>query len=131
MIKSYYFLFAGALALIGSVGHALTGHQSVLSAMEPGGPRHAVFLFLHQTTWFMLASSIVLVGGSFLSQMKRVRPIAAFIALIFAGNFVFFVVTSLMVNREALANLLPQLVFFVLYVGLIVAGILRGGSQRP
>ncbi len=125
MIKSYFFLLAGLLALIAATGHAVVGHQSVLSGIEPGPVRHAVFLFLHQTTWFMLASSIILVGGSLLAQPSRISPLAAFVAIVFAGNFLFFVVSSLLVEREALSNLLPQLVFLVLYVGLIVGGIVR------
>jgi len=130
MIKNYFFLFAGILAFLGAVGHAIVGHQSFLVAIESIEIWHAGFLFLHQTTWFMLVSSSVLVAVSFFSRASSMKAIGWFIVTIFVGNFLVYVVSSLIMNRIVLAQLVPQLAFVVLYTGLIVAGI-RSTIDKP
>ncbi len=132
MIKNHFFFFAGILAIMAAIGHAYVGHQSTLAELEPSIIKHSVFLFLHQTTWFMLASAIILIGGAFFAQPKKISLVAVFIATVFTGNFLFFVISSFVLEQEALANLLPQVTFLVLYVGLIVVGVIkaRSGEQH-
>lgn len=122
MIKNYFLLLAGILAFLGAIGHAIVGHQSFLVAIESFEIWHPVFLFLHQTTWFMLVSSSVLVAGS-LSRSSNMKAIGWFVIAVFVGNFLVYVVSSLMVNRFVLAQFAPNLTFVLLYTGLIGAGI--------
>ena len=122
MIKNYFLLLAGILAFLGAIGHAIVGHQSFLATLGSVEIWHPGFLFLHQTTWFMLVSSSVLVAGS-LSRSFSMKAIEWFIVTVFVGNFLVYVISSLMMNRLVLAQFAPNLTFVILYTGLIVAGV--------
>lgn len=130
MVKNYFLLFAGILAFLGAIGHAVVGHQSFLVALKLIETWHSGFLFLHQTTWFMLVSSGTLIASSFLSQASSMKAIGWFIVTVFVGNFLVYVVSSLILNRIVLAQLVPNLTFVVLYTGLIIAGI-RNKIDKP
>ena len=130
MIKNYFLLFAGILAFLGAIGHAVVGHQSFLVALKSIEIWHSGFLFLHQTTWFMLVSSGALIAASFLSRSSSMKAIGWFIVTVFVGNFLVYVVSSLIMNRIVLAQLAPNLAFVVLYTGLIIAGI-RNIIDKP
>jgi hypothetical protein len=123
MIKNYFFLSAGVVALIGASGHSFVGHQTVLPEIETEPVRHIVFILLHQTTWFMLASAFVFFVGALLPIPKKINSIAGFIVLICLGNLVFYIVSSLILDKTIFTKLLPQIVFLLVYLGLIVGGI--------
>ena len=130
MVKNYFLLFAGVLAFLGAIGHAIVGHQSFLVALKLIEAWHSGFLFLHQTTWFMLLSSGTLIAASFFSKASSMKAIGWFIVTVFVGNFLVYVVSSLILSRIVLAQLVPNLTFVVLYTGLIIAGI-RNKIDKP
>ena len=128
MIKSFYFMTAGFLSLFAAFGHGLFGHQIMLPQIENPIIRHGVFLFLHHTTWLMLASAGVFFYGSI--RPRKVVPVALFIVLVFLGNFLFYLGASLIQLPSALGNLPQTLVFAVVYVGAILLGVRSTWKQE-
>ena len=121
-----WWLVAGILALFGAVGHAAYGHSSYLVQIEAAALWHASFIFVHQTTWFMLLSGVLLVFAALSGRQGRFFWAVVFIAAVFGGNFLFFLVSSLLNYPAALgADLAPQLVFFLAYEGCLIMGGVR------
>ena len=113
-MKSYAFLLAGLMALGAAMGHAVVGHRAVLSTLPPGDVRYAVFLFLHQTTWFLVLSSAVFFWGALRPQ--RVIRVALFIGAVFGGNVIVSIAASLVLNPTALSELSAQFLFAAVYL---------------
>ena len=129
MINNYFFLGAAILAFGGAIGHAYIGHSSVLAEIRKSGLKHAVFLFLHQTTWFMVLSGILLGGGSMGLFQSGMITVAWFIFGIFGGHFLVYLVSSLAMNPKALSQLVFQLMFVIIYLGTIYLGIQQASRE--
>ena len=128
MIKNYYYLIAGVLALIGTIGHVYVGHKSILTEIDKLDVRHAVFLFLHQTTLFMIVSCIVLFCGALGIIKWNINVGAWMIFAVFGGNFLVHVIYSSVMNKNALDQIIPQLIFTLLYLGTIYMGIHKSAN---
>lgn len=124
---NFFFLSAGLIALFSSAGHAAYGQKHIMSDVETTEMRKftkgAVFVSWHQTTSFMFLSAIALIMASSFSEPSAANPLAWLIAAINVGNLFVFIGASLVRNREALGQAIPQIIFMILYVGVIVAGI--------
>ena len=129
MITNYFLLAAGLLSIAFSFGHAAWGQKNIMAEVAGSGiqnlTKHAIFTNLHQGTSFMFIAGITLIIASTLTNTLVAQSLASLVVAINFGNFVVFLGASLVKNRQALGQTIPQLFIMVAYLGLIIAGILR------
>ncbi|MEO8606937.1 MAG: hypothetical protein ABI690_03600 [Chloroflexota bacterium] len=127
IIENYFFLLAGMMALFFSVGHALWGRRSVLrevrSSEIPLFTKHMLLVIWDQPTVFHFLSAVALIMASLSTQQALMNPLALFIMAVSFGFFLNYVGRSLLENRAALAQIIPQTIALVVYFGIIFAGI--------
>jgi hypothetical protein len=126
-IENHFFLIAGVTALFFSVGHALWGQRAVLgdvrtSAMPPF-TKHMLAVIWNQPTVFHFLAALVLLRAAFSTQVAENNALALFIGAVSFGFFANYVVTSLVKNRAALAQIIPQTIALAVYFAIIAAGI--------
>jgi len=122
-VENPLFAAAGLMALVGAVGHAVVGHRSVLANIADRAARHAAFLFLHQGTLLMAGSGVALLLAAVAPRTAGLAAVSLFAAALFSGNFLVFLISSVIMNRAALSTLAPQAAFAILCVGFILAGV--------
>ena len=127
MTINYFLLCGGLLSLLFSFGHAAWGQKNIMGEVAatemPALVKHAIFTNWHQTTSFMLISGIVLIVASVLSDTARAKSIAWLVVAITLGNFLVFVTASVVKNRQAFRQTVPQLAIMVAYLSIVVVGI--------
>jgi hypothetical protein len=132
-IENYFFLLAGILALFFSIGHAVWGKRNILGDVQtsqmPPFTKHMLFVIWNQPTVFHFLSAVVLMIASTSTQKAATDPLALFIGLVSFGFFLNYVATSLVKNRSALAQIIPQAISLMVYLGIIVVGI--RGNDAP
>jgi hypothetical protein len=131
IIENYFFLIAGVAALFFSFGHAMWGRRLVLRDVRtsemPMLSKHMLLVIWDQPTVFHFLSAIALILASITTQQSLVIPLVLFIAAVSFGFFLNYVGRSLLENRAALAQIIPQMVTLAVYFGIIAAGINKVG----
>ena len=127
IIENYLFLVAGILAFLFSIGHAVYGQRNIMghiyTSSMPSFTQHMLFVIWNQPTVFHFLSAIVLVIAATSSQSSTTDPLAGFIALVTLGFFLNYVVTSLVKNKSALQQIIPQAIGVLVYLVIIAIGI--------
>ena len=127
MIQNNFFLIAGVTALFFSAGHALWGERYVLEQVRSSGmpvlTKHMLAVIWNQPTVFHGLSAVVLVMAAMSPDDKGYDALAVFIGLVSFGFFLNYVGASLIKNRAALVQIIPQTFALMLYLGVIAAGI--------
>lgn len=128
IIENYFFLAAGVLALGFGIGHAIWGQRFILgdvrSSEMPVMTKHMLIVIWNQPTVFHCLAAIGLVAVSTFSNRASAGPLAVFIGLVTLGFLLNYVGTSLMKNRSALTQIVPQALAVTLYLGIIAGGVI-------
>jgi hypothetical protein len=127
VIENYFFLVAGVLAFFFSIGHAVWGQRNIMGDVQtsqmPAFTKHMLFVIWNQPTVFHFLSAVVLMMASTSAQKATTDPLAMFIGVVSFGFFLNYVGTSLVKNRSALAQIIPQAISLMVYLGIIAVGI--------
>jgi hypothetical protein len=128
-IQNHFFLIAGVMALFFSFGHALWGRRSVLrdarASEMPELTKHMLLVIWDQPTVFHFLSAVALLLASLSTQDVRFDTLALFIAVVTLGFLLNHVGASVLRNRAALGQIIPQTIAVAAYLVIIVAGISR------
>lgn len=120
-----YFLVASLLVALLSVAHALWGERRVFNVLTPNVTDAETYLSVyvpwHQLTGVLLLSGIALLLAAFQSALVFV-PVFI-LALITSNMIVFFALVIGKRQTQIFARTLPQTVFFLLLIVLIILGI--------
>ena len=127
MIANPFFLIAGLMAVFFSIGHALWGQRKILgdgktSAM-PAATKHMLIVIWNQPTVFHAAAAVALLTASTMQNDAVTDPLAFFIGVVTFGFFFNYVLTSLIRDRAALAQIIPQMIGLAVYFVILAAGI--------
>src|SRR5690349_18948205 len=118
-IENYYFLLASGLALFFSIGHALWGWRYILKEVQVSQmsrfTKHMLWVIWNQPTVFHFLAAIFLAIASTSTQSEVTDLLTIFIALVSFGFFLNYVVTSLVKNKAALSQIIPQTIALSLY----------------
>ncbi len=127
MITNYFFLLAGLIAVLFSIGHGFFIQKHVMGEVSATGMQRAtkrsIFAFLHYPTSMLFLSSIALIIASTFSVISTAHPLAWFIAAINAGNLLVAISATLAKDREALMSVVLPSIAMIVWIGIIVAGI--------
>ena len=127
IIENGFFLVAGVLALFFALGHALWGLRMILPDLHasemPVFTRHMLAVIWQQPTVFHFLAAVAFVIASAAPHEAGTDPLVAFIGLVTLGFLLNYVATSFVRNRAALAQIIPQALAVLVYLGIIAAGI--------
>ncbi|WP_353484326.1 hypothetical protein [Haliscomenobacter sp.] len=126
MIKNYYYLVAGILAIIFSITHAWNGQSIVLPSLNVdtiSADTKTIFFYV----WHIITAENMLFGLSFLfmsvhKDLSKVRFTAWVIAILMVFHLIVIFGGTLLYNASALKNTLIDSIAIVIYVSLIVLG---------
>jgi hypothetical protein len=127
-VTNSFFLVAGVMAFLFAIGHTVWGERNVLgdvraSAM-PAQKKHLLLVIWNQPTVFHFLSAVALVLASLSPDNRVTHPLALFIGLVSFGFFLNYVGTSLVKNRSALAQIIPQAIGLMIYLAVIADGVI-------
>jgi hypothetical protein len=129
IIENYFFLVASVLALFFAIGHAVWGQRSVLGDVQasamPLFTKHMLAVIWNQPTVFHFLSAVALIMAAISASDALNDPLVLFIGMVSFGFFLNYVATSLIKNRAALVQIIPQTLALMVYLGIIAAGINR------
>jgi hypothetical protein len=128
-IKNYFFLLSGVMALFFSLGHALWGRRSVLRDVRasemPPFTKLMLLVIWDQPTVFHCLSAVAFIVASVWPGQTLMNPLVLFIGIVTFGFFLNYVGRSLLEDRKALGQIIPQMIALIVYFGIIAAGINR------
>ncbi len=114
------------MALFFAFGHAMWGRRSVLRDVRasemPLLTKHMLLVIWDQTTVFHFLSAVALIVVSLSTLSALLNPLVLFIGSVSLGFFLNYVVRSLLENRTALVQIVPQTIALMVYVGILAAG---------
>jgi hypothetical protein len=124
MIKNYYYLIAGVLAIIFSITHAWNGQAVVLPALDATDTNTKTIFFY---VWHIITAENMLFGLAFIfmsiqKDLSKVRFAAWIIAILMIVRLLVILGGTLMYYPEGLKNTLIDSVAIVIYVTLISLG---------
>lgn len=127
MIKNYYYLIAGFLAILFSITHAWNGQSIVLPSLNVDTitvDTKTTFFYV----WHIITAENMLFGLSFLfmsvhKDLSKVRFTAWVIAILMIVRLIVILGGTLLYNASGLKNTVIDSIAIVLYVSLIVLGI--------
>ncbi len=134
MVKNYYYLITGVLAILFSVTHALNGQDAVLPALDVDtiatGTKTTFFY-----VWHIITAENLLFGGAFLvmsfhKDLSKVRFAAWVIAVLMVVRWMVIFGSTLLYDASAIKDILVDTVAIAIYVVLIVLGT-RVKDQQP
>ena len=126
MIKNYFYLVAGILAIIFAVTHALNGQNTVLPSLNTSSITvevKATFFYV----WHIITTENLLFGITFIvmsvqKNLSRVRFAATVIAVLMIIRWIVIFGGTLLYNASALKNILVDTIAIAIYVFLIFLG---------
>jgi hypothetical protein len=128
-IQNHFFLIAGVMALFFSFGHAMWGRRLVLRDVRasemPALTKHMLLVIWDQPAVFHFLSAVALIAASLSSQVALVNPLVLLIGSVSLGFFLNYAVRSLLENRAALLQIVPQTITLMVYWGILAAGMNR------
>lgn len=126
MIKNYYYLIAGILAIIFSITHAWNGQAIVLPSLDVDtittDIKTIFFYVWHIITAENMLFGLVFLYMSFYKDLSKVRFAAWIIAILMIVRWIVIFGGTLLYNASSLKNTLTDSVAIVIYVALIIAG---------
>lgn len=126
MIKNYYYLVAGVLAILFAFTHSWNGQNSVLPLLDiPGITQETRTTFTY--IWNIITAENFVFGIAFLimSQYKdlsKVRFTALVITALLIARLIAIIGATLLYNPNGLNNTLVDSVAIVIYVVIIIFG---------
>jgi uncharacterized membrane protein len=134
MIKNYYYLVAGILAIIFSITHALNGQTTILPTLNvdiiTAETKTIVFYVWHIITAENLLFGLVFLFMAFHKDLSKVRFAARVIAILMIVRWMVIFGGTLLYNAEGLKNILIDSIAIFIYVVLIVLGIRVKDKQK-
>jgi uncharacterized membrane protein len=135
MIKNYYYLVSGALAILFAFTHSWNGQNSVLPLLDTPAitqETRTVFTYI----WNIITAENFVFGIAFLimSQYKdlsKIRFAALVISALLIARLIAIIGATLLYNPNGLNNTLVDSVAIVIYVVIIIFGtrVKDSGSQ--
>jgi len=126
MIKNYYYLVAGILAIVFAITHALNGQNTVLPSLNVGPisvETKTVFFYVwHIITAENMFFGITFIYMSFQKNLSKVRYAASIIATLMIIRWVVIFGGTLLYSSSGLKNILVDSVAIAIYVSLIILG---------
>ena len=127
MIKNYYYLVVGILAILFSISHAWNGQTIVLPSLNIETitvDTKTIFFYV----WHIITAENMLFGLAFLfmslhKDLSKVRFTAWIIALLMIVRLIVIVGGTLLYNASGLTDTLVDSIAIVIYVSLILLGI--------
>lgn len=127
MIKNYYYLIVGILAILFSITHAWNGQTNILPSLNVAtitADTKTIFFYV----WHIITAENMLFGIAFLfmsfhKDLSKVRFTAWIIAVLMIVRGTVIVGGTLLYNAEGLKNTLMDSIVIVIYVLLILLGI--------
>ena len=123
-----FFLAGGLLSIILSVAHAFWGERYIAPELKTSNmsevPKVGFYISYHQITLTLLISGLALVIISIFNSITGIDNLALFISIIIIGNFLVFIIISIVKYRKLLGQSIPQMFFFTLMIALIILGII-------
>jgi hypothetical protein len=127
MIKNYYYLIAGILAIFFSITHAWNGQTVVLPTLNVDTitvETNTIFVYV----WHIITAENMLFGVAFLvmschKDLSKVRFTAWIIAILMVVRLIVIVGGTLLYNAAGLKNTWVDSIAIVIYVALILLGI--------
>lgn len=126
MIKNYYYLVAGILAIIFSVTHALNGLNTVLPSLNVNSitvETKTIFFYV----WHIITAENMLFGIAFLfmsfhKNLSKVRYAASIIAILMIIRWIVIFGGTLLYDAAGLKNILIDSIAIIIYVSVILLG---------
>jgi uncharacterized membrane protein len=126
MIKNYYYLIAGILAILFAITHAWNGQTVVLPSLNVDTitpDTKTVFFYV----WHIITAENMAFGVAFLfmsvhKDLSKVRFTGWLIALLMVVRLIVIFGGTLFYNASELKNTLIDSIAIVIYVSLIVLG---------
>ena len=127
MVKNYYYLVAGILAIFFSITHAWNGQSIVLPSLNVdtiSADTKTTFFYV----WHIITAENMLFGLSFLfmsvhKDLSKVSFAAWMIAILMIVRLIVIFGGTLLYNASGLKNTVIDSIAIVIYVSLIVLGI--------
>lgn len=132
MVKNYYYLIVGILSILFSFTHAWNGHTHFLPALDASGLTLAV-----KTTgfyvWHILTVENLIFGVAFLvmstyKDASKVKFTARIIVILMIARLAVIVISTLLRNKNDLQATLTDSIAIIIFIGLILLGIRKGGK---
>lgn len=126
MIKNYYYLVAGILAILFSITHALNGQNTVLPSLNASSittETKTIFFYV----WHIITAENLLFGIAFLfmsfhKNLSKVKYAASIIAILLVIRWIVILGGTLLYNASGLKNILIDSIAIAVYVSLIFLG---------
>ena len=126
MIKNYYYLVAGILAILFSISHAWNGQTIVLPTLNidtiSTETKKIFFYVWHIITAENMLFGVVFFFMSFHKDLSKVRFTAWIIAFLMIVRLIVIIGGTLLHNASGLKNTLIDSISIVIYVLLIILG---------
>ncbi len=127
MIKNYYYLTAGVLAILFSISHAWNGQITVLPLLNITAittETKAIFFYV----WHIITAENMLLGFVFLymsvqKDASKITFMAWVFAILMILRLIVIIGGTLFFNASELKNIILDIVAIVIYVTIIVLGI--------
>jgi len=127
MIKNYYYLVAGILAILFSITHAWNGQTIILPSLNVDtitSDTKTTFFYV----WHIITAENMLLGVAFLfmschKELSKVRFAAWIIAILMIVRWIVIFSSTLLYNSTGLRNIIIDSIAIVTYVTLIILGI--------
>ena len=133
MIKNYYYLVAGILAILFSISHAWNGQSVVLPTLNVEKisieTRTIFFYVWHIITAENMLFGIAFIIMAFYKDLSKVRFTAWMIALLMMVRLVVIIGGTLLFDASGLKNVLIDYIAIIVYVSIIILGIRIKGEQ--
>jgi hypothetical protein len=126
MIKNYYYLVAGILAILFSVSHAWNGQTTVLPSINIDtitADTKTVFFYV----WHIITAENMLFGFAFIfmsvhKDLSKVRFAAWVIAILMIVRWIVIFGSTILYNAEGLKSILIDSIAIIVYVSLVILG---------
>lgn len=126
MIKNYYYLVAGILAILFSITHALNGQNTVLPSLNASSittETKTIFFYV----WHIITAENLLFGIAFLfmsfhKNLSKVKYAASIIAILLVIRWIVILGGTLLYNASGLKNIFIDSIAIAVYVSLIFLG---------
>lgn len=126
MVRNYYYLIAGILAIVFSITHAWSGQSVVLPSLDVDTittDTKTIFFYV----WHIITAENMLFGAAFLymsfcKNLSKVRFAAWVIAILMIVRWIVIFGGTLLYNASSLKNTLTDSIAIVVYVALIISG---------
>ncbi|WP_169085136.1 hypothetical protein [Paenibacillus sp. PL91] len=125
-VKNFYFLIAGALAMLFAVTHAWNGQSAVLPKLDTEAisvDTQIVFTYVwHIITGENMVFGIAFIMMSFQTERSKIRFAAYLIAAILIVRLMVIVGATSMLDVSGITDTLIDSIAIVIYIALILLG---------